>query len=49
MKSAAGYYIGREYEEEGEWFPYDRLSDYYNSPFEAINVLEDFIVEMKDG
>ena len=38
MRSAAGWYIGQEqWDEESQcWFPYDRLSDYYYSKWEAV-------------
>lgn len=37
LKSAAGYYIGREYfdDEMGGWFPYSRNSEEYFRSYDA--------------
>lgn len=29
MKSAAGYFVGRQYKEDGVWLPYDRITEYF--------------------
>lgn len=41
MKSAAGYYIGREMtDSDGMGMPYDRHSDYFESQVDASRALE---------
>ncbi|WP_274857044.1 hypothetical protein [Bacillus methanolicus] len=42
MKSAAGYYIGREIIKDDIPMPYDRLSDYFSSVSEAEEALKQF-------
>lgn len=39
MKSAAGYYVGRAYFEDGGWFPHSRETGYFRSVGEAQEAL----------
>lgn len=48
LKSAAGYYIGREIIEGDTAYPYDRLSGYYNSEEEAREALLRALKEYKN-
>lgn len=41
MQSAAGYYVGRSYQDsDGYPGPYDRLSGYYRTPEDAAKELK---------
>ena len=43
MKSAAGYYLGREIVEDGVPLPYDRKSEYFKTEQDAVKALESLI------
>ena len=49
MKSGAGWYLGSECFEEGNmfWHPYDRMSDYYYSKWEATSAFSNTMPELK--
>ena len=40
MASAAGWYVGQVYKENGWVMPYDRLSGYFATPEEANELLQ---------
>ena len=52
MKSAAGYYIGRAYQDlefdDKPWLPYSRESGYYLTPQEAQAELDAMSFEVRD-